>query len=135
MTRPPVWSFSPQPARVRRWHRRSGAANEPASATGTTASGQLGTFDIDAGGQRPHRMFGFRVHGGALGVAGIVADSVAFGIMVSVVRAWIALRLRDAEKAQRVLFIPMAPVAFISSAFGPASHLPTGCVKSHRPIP
>jgi hypothetical protein len=59
MTRPPVWSFSPQPTRVRRWHRRSGAANEPASATGTTASGQLGTFDIDAGGQRPHRMFGF----------------------------------------------------------------------------
>jgi ABC transporter DrrB family efflux protein len=71
-------------------------------------------------------LFGFHIHSGGLGVAGIVADSVAFGVMVSMVCAWIALRLRDAERAQRVLFIPMVPVAFISSAFAPVSYLPAG---------
>jgi ABC transporter DrrB family efflux protein len=71
-------------------------------------------------------LFGFRVREGPLGVAGIAADGVAFGIMVSTLCAWIALRLRDAEKAQRVLFIPMVPIAFISSAFAPVSYLPTG---------
>jgi ABC-2 type transport system permease protein len=71
-------------------------------------------------------LFGFRVHSGAMGVAGITAASIAFGIMLSMLCAWIALRLRDAEKAQRVLFIPMVPVAFISSAFAPVSYLPTG---------
>jgi ABC transporter DrrB family efflux protein len=71
-------------------------------------------------------LFGFRVREGPLGVAAIAADSVAFGITISTLCAWIALRLRDAEKAQRVLFIPMVPVAFISSAFAPVSYLPAG---------
>jgi oleandomycin transport system permease protein len=71
-------------------------------------------------------LVGFRVHDGFAGVAGIAAVSVAFGVMVSMVCAWVALRMRDPEKAQRVLFIPMVPVAFISSAFAPVGHLPAG---------
>jgi ABC-2 type transport system permease protein len=71
-------------------------------------------------------LFGFRIHGGAAGAAGIVLATVAFGLMVSMVCAWIALRLRDPEKAQRMLFIPMVPVAFLSSAFAPVDRLPAG---------
>jgi daunorubicin resistance protein C len=66
---------------------------------------------------------GFRVRSGIPGALGIVAVTAAFGIAVGVLTSWLALRLRDPETAQRALFLPMVPVAFVSSAFTPIDRL------------
>jgi oleandomycin transport system permease protein len=68
-------------------------------------------------------ILGFRVHSGAVGLFGIVVVAVAFGVALGTTDSWLALRLRDAETAQRALFLPMVPIAFISSAFTPIDRL------------
>ncbi len=68
-------------------------------------------------------LLGFRVRTGLLGLAGIVAIAVAFGLAVAVTSAWLALLINDAETAERVLFVPAIAIAFVSSAFAPASEL------------
>lgn len=66
---------------------------------------------------------GFRVHSGLAGMAVIVVVSVAFGLAVAVASAWLALLIGDAETAERVLFFPAIALAFLSSAFAPATLL------------
>ena len=69
-------------------------------------------------------LMGFRVHSGIPGIVGIMLDGVAFGVALGVTESWLALRLHDPETAQRALFVPMVPLAFISSAFTPIDRLP-----------
>jgi oleandomycin transport system permease protein len=68
-------------------------------------------------------LLGFRVRTGPAGIAGIIAEVVTFGIAVAVTSAWLALLIRDAETAERVLFFPSIVIAFVSSAFAPADRL------------
>jgi oleandomycin transport system permease protein len=68
-------------------------------------------------------ILGFRVQSGVAGMLGIVVVAVAFGVALGTTDSWLALRLRDPETAQRALFLPMVPIAFISSAFTPVSRL------------
>jgi ABC transporter DrrB family efflux protein len=66
---------------------------------------------------------GFRVRSGLPGLVAIVAVAVGFGLALAVVSAWFALLIRDAEAAERVLYFPAIALAFVSSAFAPASDL------------
>lgn len=68
-------------------------------------------------------LLGFRVHDGITGLIGIIAVGVGFGVAVATTTSWLALRLRDPETAQRALYLPMVPVAFVSSAFIPVGRL------------
>jgi ABC transporter DrrB family efflux protein len=68
-------------------------------------------------------LLGFRVHTGLPGLAGIVAVAVAFGISLGVTCAWLALLIRDVETAERALFFPFIPLAFVSSAYAPVGSL------------
>jgi len=68
-------------------------------------------------------LLGFRVRTGLAGVAGVVAVTVAFGVAFAATSAWLALLIKDAETAERVLFFPAIAVAFVSSAFAPVSEL------------
>jgi oleandomycin transport system permease protein len=69
------------------------------------------------------RLLGFHVQHGPLGVAAIVAVTVAFALSVAVLSAWLALLINDPETAERVLFFPAIALAFISSAFAPVADL------------
>ncbi len=66
---------------------------------------------------------GFRVRTGLPGLAAIVVVAVAFGLSVAVTSAWLALLIKDAETAERVLFFPAIAIAFVSSAFAPVGEL------------
>jgi len=68
-------------------------------------------------------LLGFRVRSGLPGLVAIVAVAVGFGLALAVVSAWFALLIRDAEAAERVLYFPAIALAFVSSAFAPASDL------------
>jgi ABC transporter DrrB family efflux protein len=68
-------------------------------------------------------LLGFRVHTGLTGVAGIIAVAVAFGIALGVTCAWLSLLIRDVETAERALFFPFIPLAFVSSAYAPVGSL------------
>ena len=68
-------------------------------------------------------LLGFRVGTGLAGLAGVVAVTVAFGLSVAATSAWLALLIRDAETAERVLFFPAIAIAFVSSAFAPVGEL------------
>jgi oleandomycin transport system permease protein len=68
-------------------------------------------------------VLGFRVATGLPGLAAIVAVTVAFGLSVAVASAWLALLIKDAETAERVLYFPAIAISFMSSAFAPASEL------------
>jgi ABC transporter DrrB family efflux protein len=68
-------------------------------------------------------LLGFRVHTGLPGLVGIVAVAVAFGIALGVTCAWLALLIRDVETAERALFFPFIPLAFVSSAYAPVDRL------------
>lgn len=68
-------------------------------------------------------LLGFRVRTGPVGMVAIVAEVVAFGVAVAVTSSWLALLIRDAETAERVLFLPSIFIAFVSSAFAPADRL------------
>jgi ABC transporter DrrB family efflux protein len=67
--------------------------------------------------------FGFTIRTGVLGAAAIVAVSVAFGLSISVASAWLALTIRDAETAERVLYFPAIALSFVSSAYAPVGYL------------
>jgi ABC-2 type transport system permease protein/oleandomycin transport system permease protein len=68
-------------------------------------------------------LLGFQVHTGLPGLVGIVAVAVAFGIALGVTCAWLALLIRDVETAERALFFPFIPLAFVSSAYAPVDRL------------
>jgi ABC-2 type transport system permease protein/oleandomycin transport system permease protein len=68
-------------------------------------------------------LLGFRIHTGLPGLAGIVAVAVAFGIALGVTCAWLALMIRYVETAERALFFPFIPLAFVSSAYAPVDRL------------
>jgi oleandomycin transport system permease protein len=67
--------------------------------------------------------FGFVVTSGPAGVAAIVLVAVAFGLSISVASACLALMIRDAETAERVLYFPAIALSFVSSAFAPIAYL------------
>ncbi|HEX3922967.1 MAG TPA: ABC transporter permease [Streptosporangiaceae bacterium] len=68
-------------------------------------------------------LLGFRVHTGLAGAAGIALVAVAFGTALGITCAWLALLIRDVETAERALFFPFIPLAFVSSAYAPAGRL------------
>jgi ABC transporter DrrB family efflux protein len=68
-------------------------------------------------------LLGFRVHTGLAGAAGIALVAVAFGTALGVTCAWLALLIRDVETAERALFFPFIPLAFVSSAYAPVGRL------------
>jgi oleandomycin transport system permease protein len=68
-------------------------------------------------------LLGFRVRTGLAGLAGVVAVAVAFGLAFATASAWLALLIKDAETAERVLFFPAIAIAFVSSAFAPVGEL------------
>jgi ABC-2 type transport system permease protein/oleandomycin transport system permease protein len=68
-------------------------------------------------------LLGFRVHTGLAGVAGIVVVAIAFGTALGITCAWLALLIRDVETAERALFFPFIPLAFVSSAYAPVGRL------------
>lgn len=68
-------------------------------------------------------LLGFRVRTGLPGLVAIIAVAVAFGLSIAVTSAWLALLIRDAETAERVLFFPAIAIAFVSSAFAPVADL------------
>jgi oleandomycin transport system permease protein len=68
-------------------------------------------------------LLGFRVHTGLAGIAGIIAVAVAFGTALGVTCAWLALLIGDVETAERALYFPFIPLAFVSSAYAPTGRL------------
>ncbi len=68
-------------------------------------------------------LLGFRVRTGLPGLVGTVAAAVVFGISLGVTCAWLALLIRDVETAERALFFPFIPLAFVSSAYAPVDRL------------
>lgn len=69
-------------------------------------------------------VIGFRPHAGALGLVGMLAVVVLFGMALTAFSAWIGLSLRDPETVQAAAFIPIMPLVFTSSAFAPIPALP-----------
>jgi len=68
-------------------------------------------------------LLGFRVHTGLAGFAGIVAVAICFGTALGVTCAWLALLIGDVETAERALYFPFIPLAFVSSAYAPVDRL------------
>jgi oleandomycin transport system permease protein len=68
-------------------------------------------------------LLGFRVRTGLAGIAGTTAVAVAFGSALGITCAWLALLIRDVETAERALFFPFIPLAFVSSAYAPVGSL------------
>jgi ABC-type multidrug transport system permease subunit len=68
-------------------------------------------------------LFGFVVRPGFPGFVVVVVIAVAFGLSISVASAWLALTIRDAETAERVLYFPAIALSFVSSAFAPVGYL------------
>jgi ABC-type polysaccharide/polyol phosphate export permease len=63
------------------------------------------------------------VRTGLAGIAGIIAVAIGFGTALGVTCAWLALLIRDVETAERALFFPFIPLAFVSSAYAPVGSL------------
>jgi oleandomycin transport system permease protein len=68
-------------------------------------------------------LLGFHVRTGLAGVAGIIGVSIAFGTALGLTCAWLALLIRDVETAERALFFPFIPLAFVSAAYAPVNRL------------
>jgi oleandomycin transport system permease protein len=68
-------------------------------------------------------LLGFRVQAGLAGIAGIIAVSIGFGTALGLTCAWLALLIRDVETAERALFFPFIPLAFVSAAYAPVDRL------------
>ena len=68
-------------------------------------------------------LLGFRIRTGLAGIAGVVAVAVAAGLAFAATSAWLALLIKDAETAERILFCPAIAIAFVSSAFAPVGEL------------
>jgi ABC transporter DrrB family efflux protein len=68
-------------------------------------------------------LLGFRVHTGLAGIVGIIVVAVGFGTALGITCAWLALLIGDVETAERALFFPFIPLAFVSSGYAPVSRL------------
>jgi ABC transporter DrrB family efflux protein len=68
-------------------------------------------------------LLGFHVRAGLAGIAGIVAVAIGFGTALGITCAWLALLIGDVETAERALFFPFIPLAFVSSAYAPVDRL------------
>jgi ABC-type polysaccharide/polyol phosphate export permease len=68
-------------------------------------------------------LLGFHVRTGLAGIAGIVAVCIGFGTALGLTCAWLALLIRDVETAERALYFPFIPLAFVSSAYAPVGRL------------
>jgi ABC transporter DrrB family efflux protein len=68
-------------------------------------------------------LLGFRVRTGLAGIVGIIVVAIAFGTALGITCAWLALLIRDVETAERALYFPFIPLAFVSSAYAPVSRL------------
>jgi len=68
-------------------------------------------------------LLGFRVAAGLAGIAGIIAVCVGFGTALGLTCAWLALLIRDVETAERALYFPFIPLAFVSAAYAPVNRL------------
>jgi oleandomycin transport system permease protein len=68
-------------------------------------------------------LLGFRVQDGLAGIAGIIAVAAGFGTALGITCAWLALLIGDGETAERALFFPFIPLAFVSSAYAPVDRL------------
>jgi ABC transporter DrrB family efflux protein len=68
-------------------------------------------------------LLGFHVRTGVAGIAGIVAVAIAFGTALGITCGWLALLIGDVETAERALFFPFIPLAFVSSAYAPVNRL------------
>ena len=79
---------------------------------------------------------GFRPEGGILALAGSVTIMCVFGFSVSWVFASLGLALRDVETTTAATFPTMAILVFMSSAFVPASTLPSPVrgIAAHQPL-
>jgi len=68
-------------------------------------------------------LLGFHVRTGLAGIVGLVAVAVGFGTALGITCAWLALLIGDVETAERALFFPFIPLAFVSSAYAPVGRL------------
>jgi oleandomycin transport system permease protein len=68
-------------------------------------------------------LLGFHVRTGLAGIAGLVAVAVGFGTALGITCGWLALLIGDVETAERALFFPFIPLAFVSSAYAPVGRL------------
>jgi ABC transporter DrrB family efflux protein len=68
-------------------------------------------------------LLGFHVRTGLAGIVGLVAVAVGFGTALGLTCAWLALLIGDVETAERALFFPFIPLAFVSSAYAPVGRL------------
>ena len=68
-------------------------------------------------------LLGFRVRTGLAGIVGIIVVAIAFGTALGITCAWLALLIRDVETAERALYFPFIPLAFVSSAYAPVGRL------------
>jgi oleandomycin transport system permease protein len=68
-------------------------------------------------------LLGFRIETGLAGMAGIVAVAIGFGTALGITCAWLALLIGDVETAERALFFPFIPLAFVSSGYAPVNRL------------
>ena len=68
-------------------------------------------------------LLGFHVRTGLAGIVGLVVVAVGFGTALGITCAWLALLIGDVETAERALFFPFIPLAFVSSAYAPVGRL------------
>jgi ABC transporter DrrB family efflux protein len=68
-------------------------------------------------------LLGFQIRTGLAGIAGIIAVAIAFGTALGIFCAWLALLIGDVETAERALYFPFIPLAFISSGYAPVNRL------------
>jgi ABC transporter DrrB family efflux protein len=68
-------------------------------------------------------LLGFHVRTGLAGIVGLVAVAIGFGTALGITCAWLALLIGDVETAERALFFPFIPLAFVSSAYAPVNRL------------
>jgi len=68
-------------------------------------------------------LLGFHVRTGLGGIIGLVVVAVGFGTALGITCAWLALLIGDVETAERALFFPFIPLAFMSSAYAPVGRL------------
>ena len=64
-------------------------------------------------------LLGFHVRAGLAGIAGIVAVAIGFGTALGITCAWLALLIGDVETAERALFFPFIPLAFVELRLRP----------------
>jgi ABC transporter DrrB family efflux protein len=68
-------------------------------------------------------LLGFHIRAGLAGVVGIVIVAITFGTALGIFCAWLALLIGDVETAERALYFPFIPLAFVSSGYAPVNRL------------